>query len=252
MKHKKLLIVGTVVLAVGLILIFVSLCAAGFDVERMYSMELNEYSYTAKNEIDRIYLDIDGADLELIPTDGDFKVEYQSGKDDEYDISEIDGQLKIIKTTRKGVVIQFSLFDDTPDIKMYIPQDKLTECELLTSGASVDIQELDFSKLKLSADGTALSLRGIGADEIDITSDGASLKLESTKTDSLVLDCESTAVTLSNLNASDKIKFTASDSTIRLDKLSGDSLDLSISSATFNASALTLISSTDLSNSSIT
>ena len=240
MKHKKLLIVGTVVLAVGLILIFVSLCAAGFDVERMYSMELNEYSYTAKNEIDRIYLDIDGADLELIPTDGDFKVDYQSGKDDEYDISEIDGQLKIIKTTRKDVVIQFSLFDDTPDIKIYIPQDKLT------SGASVNIQELDFSKLKLSADGTALSLRGIGADEIDITSDGASLKLESTKTDSLVLDCESTAVTLSNLNASYKIKFTASDSTIRLDKLSGDSLDLSISSATFNASALTLINDTKI------
>lgn len=242
--QKKLLIVGIVVLAVGLIFIFTSLCAAGFDIDRMYSTELEDHSYTAQTEIDRIYLDIYDANVYIYPTDGDFKIDYQSGKNDEYDISETDGQLKIIKTTRKGVVIQFSLFDDTPDIKIYIPEDKLTECELITNGATVDIQDIDFTKLKLSANGTSLSLRGIGVDELDITSNGASLKLDSAETGILTLDCKNTSVTLNNLNASDKIKFTASDSTIRLDKLSGDSLDLTINSATFNASALTLINDT--------
>lgn len=249
---KKLLIVGTVVLAVGLILIFASLFAAGFDLDRIYSTELDNHSYSVQTEIDRIYLDIDGANIDIIPTDGAFKVDYQSGKDDEYDISETDGQLKIIKTMRKGIVIRFDFFDDTPDIKLYIPQDSLTECELITSGATVDIRELDFTKLKLNSDGTALSLRGIDADELDISSDGASLKLDSVKTGKLALDCESTAVTLNNLNASDKIEFTASDSTIRLEKLSGESLDLTISSTTFNASGLTLISDTKINASDCT
>lgn len=249
--HKKLLIIGTIVLAVGLILIFASLCAAGFDLERIYTKELDDQSYAIQTEIDRIYLDIDGANIDIIPTDGAFRVDYQSGKDDEYVISESDGQLKIIKTTRGGV-IRFSLFDDTPGIQLYVPQDKLTECELITSGAAVDIRELGFTKLKLSSDGTALSLRGIDADELDITSDGASLKLDSVKTGKLTLDCESTAVTLNNLNASDKIEFTASDSTIRLEKLSGESLDLTISSTTFNASGLTLISDTRITASDCT
>ena len=249
---KKLLIVGTVVLAVGLILIFASLCAAGFDLDRIYSTELDNHSYSVQTEIDRIYLDIDGANIDIIPTDGAFKVDYQSGKDDEYDISETDGQLKIIKTTRKGIVIRFDFFDDTPGIQLFVPQDKLTECELITSGATVDIRELDFTKLKLNSDGTALSLRGIDADELEIASDGASLKLDSVKTGKLSLDCESTAINLNNLNASDKIKFTASDSTIRLDKLSGDSLDLTISSTTFNASGLTLISDTRITASDCT
>ncbi len=249
--YKKLLIIGTIVLAVGLILIFASLCAAGFDLERIYTNELDDQSYAIQTEIDRIYLDIDGANIDIIPTDGAFRVDYQSGKDDEYVISESDGQLKIIKTTRGGV-IRFSLFDDTPGIQLHVPQDKLTECELITSGAAVDIRELEFTKLKLSSDGTALSLRGIDADEVDITSDGASLKLDSVKTGKLALDCESTAVTLNNLNASDKIEFTASDSTIQLEKLSGESLDLTISSATFNASGLTLISDTRITASDCT
>ena len=250
--YKKLLIIGTIVLAVGLILIFASLCAAGFDLDRIYSTELDNHSYSVQTEIDRIYLDIDGANIDIIPTDGAFKVDYQSGKDDEYDISETDGQLKIIKTTRKGIVIRFDLFDDTPDIKLYIPRDKLTECELIASGAAVDIQELEFTKLKLNSNGTVLSLFGIRTDEVDITSDGASLKLNSVETGKLTLDCESTAVTLNNLNASDKIKFTASNSTIRLEKLSGESLDLTISSATFNASGLTLISDTRITASDCT
>lgn len=249
--YKKLLIIGTIVLAVGLILIFASLCAAGFDLERIYTNELDDQSYAIQTEIDRIYLDIDGANIDIIPTDGAFRVEYQSGKDDEYVISESDGQLKIIKTTRGGV-IRFSLFDDTPGIQLYIPQDKLTECELITSGAAVDIRELGFTKLKLSSDGTVLSLRGIDADELDVASDGASLKLDSVKTGKLALDCESTAVTLNNLNASDKIEFTASDSTIQLEKLSGESLDLTISSTTFNASGLTLISDTRINASDCT
>lgn len=249
--YKKLLIIGTIVLAVGLILIFASLCAAGFDLERIYTNELDDQSYAIQTEIDRIYLDIDGANIDIIPTDGAFRVDYQSGKDDEYVISESDGQLKIIKTTRGGV-IRFDFFDDTPDIKLYIPRDKLTECELIASGAAVDIQELGFTKLKLSSDGTALSLRGIDADELDVASDGASLKLDSVKTGKLTLDCESTAVTLNNLNASDMIKFTASDSTIRLEKLSGESLDLTISSTTFNASGLTLISDTKINASDCT
>ena len=248
---KKLLIIGTIVLAVGLILIFASLCAAGFDLERIYTNELDDQSYAIQTEIDRIYLDIDGANIDIIPTDGAFRVDYQSGKDDEYVISESDGQLKIIKTTRGGV-IRFDFFDDTPDIKLYIPRDKLTECELIASGAAVDIRELGFTKLKLSSDGTALSLRGIDADELDVASDGASLKLDSVKTGKLTLDCESTAVTLNNLNASDMIKFTASDSTIRLEKLSGESLDLTISSTTFNASGLTLISDTKINASDCT
>ena len=249
--YKKLLIIGTIVLAVGLILIFASLCAAGFDLERIYTNELDDQSYAIQTEIDRIYLDIDGANIDIIPTDGAFRVDYQSGKDDEYVISESDGQLKIIKTTRGGV-IRFDFFDDTPDIKLYIPRDKLTECELIASGAAVDIQELGFTKLKLSSDGAALSLRGIDADELDVASDGASLKLDSVKTGKLTLDCESTAVTLNNLNASDMIKFTASDSTIRLEKLSGESLDLTISSTTFNASGLTLISDTKINASDCT
>ncbi len=249
--YKKLLIIGTIVLAVGLILMFASLCAAGFNLERIYTNELDDQSYAIQTEIDRIYLDIDGANIDIIPTDGAFRVDYQSGKDDEYVISESDGQLKIIKTTRGGV-IRFSLFDDTPGIQLYVPQDKLTECELITSGAAVDIQELEFTKLKLSSDGTALSLRGIDADELDVASDGASLKLDSVKTGKLNLDCESTAVTLNNLNASGKIEFTASDSTIRLDKLSGESLDLTISSTTFNASGLTLISDTRITASDCT
>ena len=249
--YKKLLIIGTIVLAVGLILIFASLCAAGFDLERIYTNELADQSYAIQTEIDRIYLDIDGANIDIIPTDGAFRVDYQSGKDDEYVISESDGQLKIIKTTRGGV-IRFDFFDDTPDIKLYIPRDKLTECELIASGAAVDIRELGFTKLKLSSDGTALSLRGIDADELDVASDGASLKLDSVKTGKLTLDCESTAVTLNNLNASDMIKFTASDSTIRLEKLSGESLDLTISSTTFNASGLTLISDTKINASDCT
>ena len=249
--YKKLLIIGTIILAVGLILIFASLCAAGFDLDRIYSTELDNHSYSVQTEIDRIYLDIDGANIDIIPTDGAFRVDYQSGKDDEYDISETDGQLKIIKTTRGGV-IRFSLFDDTPDIKLYIPRDKLTECELIASGAAVDIQELEFTKLKLSSNGTVLSLFGIRTDELDVASDGASLKLDSVKTGKLTLDCESTAVTLNNLNASDKIEFTASDSTIQLEKLSGESLDLTISSATFNASGLTLISDTRITASDCT
>lgn len=249
--YKKLLIIGTIILAVGLILIFASLCAAGFDLERIYTNELADQSYAIQTEIDRIYLDIDGANIDIIPTDGAFRVEYQSGKDDEYVISESDGQLKIIKTTRGGV-IRFSLFDDTPGIQLYIPQDKLTECELITSGAAVDIRELGFTKLKLSSDGTVLSLRGIDADELDVASDGASLKLDSVKTGKLALDCESTAVTLNNLNASDKIEFTASDSTIRLEKLSGDSLDLTISSATLDASDFTFISDTKINASDCT
>ena len=249
--YKKLLIIGTIVLAVGLILIFASLCAAGFDLDRIYSTELDNHSYSVQTEIDRIYLDIDGANIDIIPTDGAFRVDYQSGKDDEYVISESDGQLKIIKTTRGGV-IRFSLFDDTPGIQLYVPQDKLTECELIASGAAVDIQELEFTKLKLNSNGTVLSLFGIRADELDVTSDGASLKLDSVKTGKLALDCESTAVTLNNLNASDKIKFTASDSTMRLDKLSGGSLDLTISSTTFNASGLTLISDTRITASDCT
>lgn len=249
--HKKLLIIGTIVLAVGLILIFASLCAAGFDLERIYTKELDDQSYAIQTEIDRIYLDIDGANIDIIPTDGAFRVDYQSGKDDEYVISESDGQLKIIKTTRGGV-IRFDFFDDTPDIKLYIPRDKLTECELIASGAAVDIQELEFTKLKLNSNGTVLSLFGIRTDEVDITSDGASLKLNSVETGKLALDCESTAVTLNNLNASDKIEFTASDSTIRLDKLSGESLDLMISSTTFNASGLTLISDTKINASDCT
>ena len=182
--YKKLLIIGTIVLAVGLILMFASLCAAGFNLERIYTNELDDQSYAIQTEIDRIYLDIDGANIDIIPTDGAFRVDYQSGKDDEYVISESDGQLKIIKTTRGGV-IRFSLFDDTPGIQLYVPQDKLTECELITSGAAVDIQELEFTKLKLSSDGTALSLRGIDADELDVASDGASLKLDSVKPASL-------------------------------------------------------------------
>lgn len=249
--YKKLLIIGTIILAVGLILIFASLCAAGFDLERIYTNELADQSYAIQTEIDRIYLDIDGANIDIIPTDGAFRVEYQSGKDDEYVISESDGQLKIIKTTRGGV-IRFSLFDDTPGIQLYIPQDKLTECELITSGAAVDIRELEFTKLKLNSNGTVLSLFGIRTDEVDITSDGASLKLNSVETGKLALDCESTAVTLNNLNASDKIEFTASDSTIRLEKLSGESLDLTISSTTFNASGLTLISDTRITASDCT
>ena len=249
--YKKLLIIGTIVLAVGLILIFASLCAAGFDLERIYTNELDDQSYAIQTEIDRIYLDIDGANIDIIPTDGAFRVDYQSGKDDEYVISESDGQLKIIKTTRGGVT-RFDVFGATPDIKLYIPRDKLTECELIASGAAVDIQELGFTKLKLSSDGTALSLRGIDADELDVASDGASLKLDSVKTGKLTLDCESTAVTLNNLNASDMIKFTASDSTIRLEKLSGESLDLTISSTTFNASGLTLISDTKINASDCT
>ncbi|HIX93483.1 MAG TPA: DUF4097 domain-containing protein [Firmicutes bacterium] len=249
--YKKLLKIGTIVLAVGLILIFASLCAAGFDLERIYTKELDDQSYAIQTEIDQIYLDIDGANIDIIPTDGAFRVDYQSGKDDEYDISETDGQLKIIKTTRGGV-IRFSLFDDTPGIQLYVPQDKLTEYELITSGAAVDIRELGFTKLKLSSDGAALSLRGIDADELDVASDGASLKLDSVKTGKLALDCESTAVTLNNLNASDKIEFTASDSTIRLEKLSGESLDLTISSTTFNASGLTLISDTRITASDCT
>ncbi len=249
--YKKLLIIGTIVLAVGLILMFASLCAAGFNLERIYTNELDDQSYAIQTEIDRIYLDIDGANIDIIPTDGAFRVDYQSGKDDEYVISESDGQLKIIKTTRGGV-IRFSLFDDTPGIQLYVPQDKLTECELITSGAAVDIRELEFTKLKLNSDGTVLSLFGIRTNEVDITSDGASLKLNSVETGKLTLDCESTAVTLNNLNASDKIKFTASDSTIRLDKLSGESLDLTISSTTFNASGLTLISDTRITASDCT
>lgn len=249
--YKKLLIIGTIVLAVGLILIFASLCAAGFDLERIYTNELDDQSYAIQTEIDRIYLDIDGANIDIIPTDGAFRVDYQSGKDDEYVISESDGQLKIIKTTRGGV-IRFSLFDDTPGIQLYIPRDKLTECELIASGAAVDIQELEFTKLKLNSNGTVLSLFGIRTDEVDITSDGASLKLNSVETGKLTLDCESTAVTLNNLNASDKIKFTASDSTIRLDKLSGDSLDMTISSATLDASDFTFISDTKINASDCT
>ena len=249
--YKKLLIIGTIVLAVGLILIFASLCAAGFDLERIYTNELDDQSYAIQTEIDRIYLDIDGANIDIIPTDGAFRVDYQSGKDDEYVISESDGQLKIIKTTRGGV-IRFSLFDDTPGIQLYVPQDKLTECELIASGAAVDIQELGFTKLKLSSDGTALSLRGIDADELDVASDGASLKLDSVKTGKLTLDCESTAVTLNNLNASDKIEFTASDSTIQLEKLSGESLDLTISSTTLDASDFTFISDTKINASDCT
>lgn len=239
MKHKKLLIAGTIILAVGLIITFASLCAAGFDADNLNSSPLSDQSFTPQSEVHSLILDIESADLTLIPTDGDFSINYQESKDDIYEFTENDGTLTIKKRNRPGIVLNF--FDKTPLITLYIPNELAIKYELIGNGISADIIDIELTSLRLSADGSNISLRGIAADMIEGDFDGTSFTFEASSAESLRLESESGTLNLSDTTVENNVILNIIDSKVQLRDLSSHDLEIDLNSSSLSGSEVCVV-----------
>ena len=169
MKIKSFVISGVCIVAVGIIIFVVALANLGWNVDKLDSSFNSKIFYAENveeyNGVTSVELSAKDAKV-TIEKGSEFRVLYDENNRYKYEVSLVEGKLKIKQTRALGFMM-FSFIVRTPEIKITLDNDGIAFDGTLDNG-SLSVSDFGFTSFSLDGQNGTSSFKNVTATSLEV------------------------------------------------------------------------------------
>lgn len=190
---KIWLIIATCFVVAGLVCVTCAMAAVGFDIKKLATISYQENTIRVNGEFDRLEIDVNTADIELVKTDKQpCRIEYCEPENVGLSADVNNRTLTIREKDQREWLEKIGLSFDRPKIKICLPKEKYDDAAIKTVSGDVKISDdLTFGSLTVEATTADIDCGATVTKTMSIHVTTGDIRLEKLTAD----DLEITAVT---------------------------------------------------------
>ena len=220
---KKWFNISLILLLAAAVLACGALLSDDFDIKKFYAGEYEQAEYLCDAEVVSVKIYESSQDVEILPSaDGECRLVYQIGENDDYRISLDNGCLSVERERKKVKLFDFDFVPERT-MRLYLPAGEYES--LHVSGASCDVlvKECAFGDVSIETASGDIEIAGCMADDINLSAVSGEIDLNGCTASGALLSTTSGDISLCLLNAENAdISVTSGEVDILDSEISGD------------------------------
>lgn len=207
---KNLIIIASILCAVGIFACIVGIFAVGFDFSKLNTSQYEERVYEINEDFENIVIDVSVADVNFIPCDGVNKgVKSYERENRDHIVYVKDGTLYINEREKEWYDhIEFSFFiiGKRETIDVYLPDNKYNSLDVETNTGDISIPEyFAFDNVEIESDTGDVRVLA-KAENISVSTDTGDVFAEKLEVNDLSIETDTGRINIYNANVKGRLE----------------------------------------------
>lgn len=223
---KAWLITASAFTALGLILFVAVMTVCDWDFTKLSTVEYKTEVYNPDGEFDKISIDTDTAEIELVPSENkECKVVcFESEKAEHYAAVE-NGTLVISSTDKRKWYEYIGISLKTPKITVYLPQNSYNSLSVESDTGNITVPEtLSFKTVQINGHTSDIGFFASVSDTVQIKVSSGNISVGTLTADSLSLAAGTGDIKVNSVSINNGINIKTSTGTVKLTDISCGSI----------------------------
>ena len=247
MKLKPILITAGILVVLGTVCVTVGAGMNGGTIKNIEQEVFEEKTRTFES-CHEMTIDDQDTDIEIVPTDGEMRVDYTESEKVRYEITETNGKVRIKKKADIRL-FDYAVVFDRQKLTLYIPAGFDGVLDVSTSNASLSVEGISAGKTTFDDTNGNMTLTGCTFGDLGVSGSNGRCEIRSCTSSDAVVDFSNSDVMAEELTLSGKLTVGSSNGTIKLDGVTSKELDIGMSNGQITAGTLSVLGKAEFENS---
>lgn len=247
MKLKPLFITSGILIVLGVACAVVGAGMNGGTIKNIEQEVFEDKSRTFDNCREITISDYD-TDVEIVPTNGEMRVDYAESDKVRYEITETDGKVGIKKKTDLRL-FDYSIITDKRKLVLYVPEDFDGVLDVSTSNSKLSAEGISAGETKLDNSNGSMTLTGCALGDLNVSGSNGRCTISSCHSGETVIDWSNSDVIAEELTAGGKLTVDSSNGTIKLDGITAKEMSAGMSNGQITAGTISVLEKAEFENS---